>query len=235
MVTSLSETSPRRTLATYAVLVGLTPLIPVPFVDDAAEAALLRRMVRALATARGVTLGDDDVRRLAVGTGDGLVKKIARGVVVYPIKKLFRKTFFFLEGKRVIDLASLTFCRGYLLDVAFERGWAGPGAPAAPLNEAIDRACREAGTSPVEGAVRAAFHGSRAAFSTAVEGVTRALGRRGRGADEAAADAAREATAGAAAPVERELEARLRAVPAEYFQRLTDAFTTALGRAGVAT
>jgi hypothetical protein len=219
----------RRTLATYAVLIGLTPLIPVPFVDDAVEAALTRRFVRDLASARGVSLNEGDVRALAFGDGGGVVKKIARGVFVYPIKKLFRKTFFFLEGKRVVDLASLTFCRGYLLDVAFARGWAGAGAPGGPVLEAIEKACREAGTSPVEHAVRTAFNGSRAAFSGAVEGVTRAIKRARGGAEEAASEAAREADA-AAAPVGRKLEESLRAVPAEYFKRLTQAFAMALGK-----
>lgn len=225
-----AEGQQRRTIATYAVLVGLTPLIPVPFVDDVVEAALVRRFVGGLASSRGVVLSDAEVRALSFGSDGGVFKKIARGIFVYPLKKLFRKTFFFLEGKRVVDLASLTFCRGYLLDVAFERGWAGAGTPGAPVLEAIEKACREVGTSPVEHAVQAAFNGSRAAFAGAVEGVTRAFKRAKGKADEAAAEAAREASAGAATPVERKLEDTLRTVPAEYFKRLSQSFATALGK-----
>ncbi len=221
---------PRQTIATYAVLVGLTPLIPVPFLDDLVEAALVRRFVRGLAASRGVALDDNEVRGLNFDGGGGFFKKVARGVFVYPLKKLFRKTFFFLEGKRVVDLASLTFCRGYLLDLAFARGWAGGGQAPGPVVEAIEKACREAGTSPVEHAVRTAFNGSRAAFSGAVEGVTRAVARKRGRPEEAAAEAAREVSAGAAAPVERKLEDSLRAVPAEYFRSLGGSFATALGK-----
>src|SRR5687767_2663958 len=96
-----AESQQRRTIATYAVLVGLTPLIPVPFVDDVVEGALVRRFVGALSASRGVTLSDAEVRALSFGSDGGVFKKIARGVFVYPLKKLFRKTFFFLEGKRV--------------------------------------------------------------------------------------------------------------------------------------
>lgn len=225
-----SEGQQRRLIATYAVLIGLTPFIPVPFVDDVVEAALLRRFVRGLAASRSITIGEDEVRGLATGTGDGVLKKVARGIVVYPIKKLFRKTFFFLEGKRVVDLASLTFCRGYLLDLAFARGWAGGGVSAGAVNEAIEKACREAGTSPIEHAARAAFNGSRAALSGAVEGLTRAVAKARGKVEEVASEAAREASEGATAPVERKFEEALRAVPAEYFQRLSGAFATALGK-----
>jgi hypothetical protein len=211
-------------LASHAVLIGLTPLIPVPFVDDAVEGWLWRSMVRALANTRQLALADHDVRALAEGPSGSLLRTAARGVLLYPVKRLIRKAFFALEGKRMIDLTSRAYCVGYLIDVAFARGWHQPAGRAASVREAAERACREVGTSPVESAVRTAFESSKTAVSAAARAVGSAMPWR-QGASQGADEAARSAASGVGARV----DGAIGNLPASYFERLTRAFATALG------
>jgi hypothetical protein len=149
----------------YAVLCGLTPLLPVPLADEAAHVYFARRMLRRLAARRGIALAADDVRALvdsAWGCGPGCLVS----VVVYPLKKLFRTLFFFLEWKRAVDVASAAYHFGLLFDRALEAGWWNPGAPeqAVRLRGAIDRVLRRQGTNPVELAFRRTFRASRTAL-----------------------------------------------------------------------
>ena len=46
----------QRGLVTYSVLAGLTPLIPVPFVDDLVKNYFRRRLLRSLAAEAGRAL-----------------------------------------------------------------------------------------------------------------------------------------------------------------------------------
>jgi uncharacterized protein (DUF697 family) len=51
-------------LLTHAVLVALTPLIPLPFMDDWVRGHLERRLVKTLAREHGRDLSDEDARAL---------------------------------------------------------------------------------------------------------------------------------------------------------------------------
>ena len=153
----------QRTIITHAVLIGLTPLIPVPVVDDLAKSYFQRRMVRSLAAMRGRQLGAEDVDTLATDRGGGGCLRGCLTVIVYPIKKIFRKIFFFLELKRAVDLTSGAFHHGYLVDYLFAE-WDALGAGAkstAEVRDAIDAVCREAPIKPLESAVGATFRQSK--------------------------------------------------------------------------
>ena len=65
------------------MLVGLTPLIPVPFVDDLVRGHLMRRMVRALAAERGRALSNEEVQALTEDRG-GCLAGCAGQFVVWP-------------------------------------------------------------------------------------------------------------------------------------------------------
>ena len=52
-----------------------------------------------------------------------------KGVALMPLKLLLRKAFFVLSGKRIVDLGSICYHRGRLLDLTFAEGWCRPTGP----------------------------------------------------------------------------------------------------------
>src|SRR5437763_14965254 len=91
-----SEAGNQRSLVAHAVLAGLTPLIPVPVVDDLAKNYFRRRLVRRLAAAHGRGLSGEELSALTKERGRGCVRGCLTAVVVYPLKAVFRKVFYFL-------------------------------------------------------------------------------------------------------------------------------------------
>lgn len=171
-ITRAAETGNRRGLVTYAVFVGLTPLIPVPLVDDLAQSYFRRRLVRMLAASHGRQLSPEDFEALASERGGGgCLRGCAVQAVVYPLKKVFRKVFFFLEWKRAADLTSQTYHYGYLLNYALQpREGGGPIISlrgAGEVREAIEAVCREAPIKPVESAVGGTFRQSKRVLQSA--------------------------------------------------------------------
>lgn len=212
-------------ILTHSVLIGVTPLIPVPFLDDAVKAYLQRRLVRSLARARGVELGGDDVKQLADERG-GCLSGCLGTVLLYPIKKLVRKLLIFLEMKRAVDLVSLSYHRGLLFDYALERGWVGaPGTrPAADVRSAVDEVIRETPVRPVEEAVRSTFRQSKSALVGAASLMQRALrGVSGRPTvDEVgvAIERVEEEEERQVEGVVASLAARIQAIPGEHFDAM---------------
>ncbi len=158
---------PRRPIATssllisHAVLVGLTPLIPIPILDDVVKAYVERRLTREVAALHGVTLSDDDVRALAEGPGESIFAQLGRGALLLPVRLLFRKIFFVLELKRASDAASASYHHGYLLDAAFAAGVHPPKYGAGAVRWAIDDTLKDSPHSPIGGAIRVSFEGSK--------------------------------------------------------------------------
>ena len=173
----------RKLLTTHAVLVGLTPLIPVPFVDDMVKSHLLRRMAGELAAARGRQLSPEEVGALTTERGGGCLGGCLGQALLYPLKKIFRKVFYFLEWKRAADLTSRAYHHGYLIDYALAPRADGPRLierkSAAEVGAAIDAVCRESPVKPLESAVGAAFRGSKNVLTGAAAILERALRRRG--------------------------------------------------------
>ena len=182
---SIGEPSGRqRTLITYSVLTGLTPLIPVPFADDLAKAYFRRRLIRTLAEAHGLALSRDTQDALSEEGPSGCLGGCATQLLLYPLKKIFRKVFYFLEWKRAVDLTSYTYHYAYLIDYALGAGLVGgreDKRSAAEVRAAVEKSCREAPIKPVEGAVSAAFRQSKSVLISAVrllEGSLKRIGGR---------------------------------------------------------
>lgn len=161
------ERSNQRSIITHAVLAGLTPLIPVPLLDDVVKNYFQRRMLRSLAQAHGVQLDAETIATLTKERGgSGCLSGCLGQVFVLPLKLIFRKIFFFLEWKRAVDLTSHTYHQGYLLDYALREGWLGRQAnsnvaSANSIGAAIEEVCREAPIKPVETAIKVAFKQSK--------------------------------------------------------------------------
>lgn len=123
----------------HALLVGLTPLIPIPFLDDWVKNIFLRRMVRQITAARGLALGNAEVEGLLQEDfWSGCVEGCAYSVL-YLLRELFSKIFFWIEWQRAINLVSVTYYTGFLLDAALLDGYALQSSPeaAARLGKAI--------------------------------------------------------------------------------------------------
>jgi hypothetical protein len=228
----------QRGLVTHAVLVGLTPLIPVPLLDDLVKNYFRRRMVRSLAAAAGRTLDEKELDALASEAERGCLSGCLFTVLIYPVKAIFRKVFYFLEIKRAVDLASRTYHFGYVISHALRprEGGASPldlyGAKA--VNEAAQAACRDAPIKPVEAAIGGTFRQSRTALRGAAALLAGSLRRvSGRARPERVA----EAIEAIEPEEERELEPvvtriqrALASVPEEHFRSLRARFDARLAR-----
>jgi len=218
----------QRSLLTYAVFVGLTPLIPVPVLDDVVKGYFRRRLVRALGAARGRALTEEEVAGLAAEGGDGCLRGCAVQAVVYPLKKVFRKVFYFLEWKRAADLTSQTYHFGHLVGYALERRADGTTLVdlrgAAAVGAAVEAVCREAPIKPVERAVGGTFRQSHKALGAAASLLGQSLRRvTGRASGAEVARAIEEVEPREAREVEAvvtRLQRSLASVPEEHFRDL---------------
>lgn len=131
-------------ILTQSILVGLTPLIPIPIVDDAVKNFFLRGMVRQITAGRGVTLTPAQIEALIQEDfWDGCITGCI-GAVGYLLRELVSKVFFFLEWRRAFLLIAQTYNTGFLLDAALLDGYPlagvnGSTVEAARLREAIRR------------------------------------------------------------------------------------------------
>jgi len=223
-----TQDSNQHWLATHAVLVGLTPLIPVPFLDDVAKGYFRRRLVRQLASSHGRELGAAELDALTKEDEGGCLRGCLLTALVYPLKKVFAKVFYFLEWKRAADLTSHTYHFGYLINYALRRGPDGRslvdarGADA--VGAAVAAACREAPIKPVEGAVSATFRQSHKVLRGAANLLGASLRRLARRAPaEQVAEAIEEVEPQERReiePVVSRLQRLVAAVPEEHFARL---------------
>lgn len=220
-------------LLTHAVLVGLTPLIPIPLLDDAVKGAIERRLVGELARVHGVTLSKADVAALASDPGDGIFLSIAKGIVTFPFKLIFRKLFVVLEVKRASDEASRCYHRGLLLDLALGSRVVAPIGPKPPaeVRVAVERACAEVSVSPLGRVFGGVFEGSKGVLGAIGRDLMRRILRRGPPTQEKV-----DAAVGAEAAGETRVTGlvdRLRtamgSVPAAHFAALEDRFEAILG------
>lgn len=131
-------------ILTHSVLVALTPLIPIPILDDVVKNVFLRNMVRQITAARQITLTPAQVEAFIQDNfWDSLIDGCLN-LVFYILRELLSKIFFFVEWRRAINLVSTTYYTGFLLDAALLDGYALAGEngstwPAEWLREAIRR------------------------------------------------------------------------------------------------
>ena len=178
-----------RRLVFYALLTGLCPLIPAPFVDDWARDRLRRRLVDELALELGPSLTQDQRSHLACGpskTLAGCLRGCATGapfkVAFYVVSKLFRSTFrkifIFLAIKDAADTFSRTLHEGHLLrHVVAQRLVPETSERVAAIRTALVDACNAVDTRSVRHVARGVMGSGRAVMKKAA----RLLRRRGPG------------------------------------------------------
>ncbi len=116
-----------RRLTFFGLLASLTPLIPLPFVDDWAAAWVERRQIADAFRRRGLEAQGWHVETLTWSGEEGrrgCLYPLLLGfrLALYVVKKIFRKLLIFLLVKDCVDRFSTTFHHGYLLHTAFENG-----------------------------------------------------------------------------------------------------------------
>ena len=151
-------------------------------------------------------------------------------VLVYPLKAVFRKLFYFLEWKRAVDLTSRTYHYGYLVGHALRRR---EGAPslldahgARAVSEAIEAVCREAPIKPLESAVGGTFRKSKGVLRSAAALLSGSL-RRQPPQPERVAEAIESVEPEEVRelrPVVTRLQSSIASVPEEHFRSLRENF-----------
>jgi hypothetical protein len=131
-------------ILTHAVLVALTPLIPIPILDDWVKNMFLRRMVRQLTDMRGQPLSPDQVEALIQEDFWDSCVEGCFNLGLYLIRELLSKIFFLIEWRRAFQLIGVVFYTGFLIDSALLDGYEvsapdGSSARAARLREAVRR------------------------------------------------------------------------------------------------
>jgi len=224
--------SGRPVLIIHSVLVGLTPLIPVPLLDDAVKHYIERRMVRAIGEAHDLELSKQDVGELVDDVDGSLLGSIAMGVITFPVKLIFRKLFVVLEVKRASDEASRAYHRGYLLDRALSSQLMRPGGRHSPkqIRAALDAATDDGSVSPVGSVMRAVFQSSKDIVESAGKSlISKLRGKSGKVSEEAISAAVDDtASKGPVATIAERLQAALGELPADHFRELEQRFDRAV-------
>jgi len=212
------------TISTSAILIGLTPLIPIPFADDLAKSYFQRRLVRNLASEQKKNLSDEAIKELVDEEKSGCLLGCLTTILIYPFKKILRKVFFFLEIKRSIDIISRTYHYGYLLEYSFKQDFCQPmgSYSATEIREAIQATCREVGTNPIEKAIQATFKQSKQTIKELADMLWKNLSKiTGKPNEEDLKQAAETVeSAEARKGITSQLQQALESVPADYFQGL---------------
>lgn len=156
-------------ILSHVVMIGASALVPVPFLDDVAKAYLEKSLFSVIAQRSGLTLSKDERYEL---TQDSSKKGcFAWGCLgsafLYPLKKLLRKIFFFLEIKRCVDQSTTALAEAYLFKLTLHRGLWKPGGgseDAKAVRRAIRQTCQSQGVKPLETSIRHAFEGTKGIF-----------------------------------------------------------------------
>lgn len=173
---SAPSSAPLGRVAFHAVASGLTPLIPVPFLDDYALYQVREQLVRSLLEERGLRAPDKAVEALAGSslgrTMGGRLVSYLKGMMLLPVKKMFRKVFIVLWVKDCVDVASVSLHHGYLLHHALARGdldaHSLTGDKPETIHVAIVAACAEVDARIVNQALRRLFESSRVLMAEAM-------------------------------------------------------------------
>ncbi len=169
--TTNADLFPLRRLVFSSLLVGMTPLVPIPLLDDWAGDVLRRRLAADLAQHyEAKELGAAELELLALGrrdvTAGGCLKGCASSalglafkLVLKIFRKLARKILFFLTVKDCVDTFSRTFHEGYLLRHALARGVLAGEERAAVVRQALETTLEEIDVRPFEGHVGKVLRG----------------------------------------------------------------------------
>jgi hypothetical protein len=231
----MSDKKNTEIISSHSILIGLTPIIPIPFADDFAKNYFQERMVRKLAENYNYSLSSEDLKIITSEEHKGCLPGCLTSILFYPLKKLFRKIFFFLEWKRAIDTVSKFYHKGYLIDYALSKELLAPKGSynITQLRNAIDQTCQEVGTNPIEKTVKATFDRSKETLKDITDSLWKNIsqigGKKGQPSKEEIEKAALNLeSAEVKTGVNLELEKALIKIPKDYFEELEAKFMARL-------
>lgn len=166
---SLYDLVKDTTVLSQVVMIGASALVPIPFLDDVAKAYLEKSLFSTLAERSGLSLSKEEKYHLTQDTqGKGCWAFGCLGsAFLYPVKRLLRKVFFFLEVKRCVDQSTTALAQAYLFKLALKRGLWKPNSGVADsecVRRAIVATCHSQGVKPLETSIRHAFEGTKGLF-----------------------------------------------------------------------
>ncbi len=153
------KTTPEPLLGTFAVLPALTGFLPVPLLDGIISRQIARRMVTTVAGTHYLTLPEEEVKLLASEPDESFLdflKGAAKGLLLFPIRLLFRAVFLILDAKEVTDLVGRAYARSVLLDIGFGEGWYMRHG-AVKLGQAVEQVLTTVDTRPTQHAASASW------------------------------------------------------------------------------
>jgi len=138
-----------------ATCAGLTPLVPIPFVDLALEAVFRRRMPGKISSVRNRDLAPQTGSALSRGTGtlvsvEGCLK-VPLAVTRYVLRRIWRKLIYVFAIADAAKLTSEYWHRAYLLDHLIRAGHAEPEVDWPRSAEVFATVLRDTDTSPLTG------------------------------------------------------------------------------------
>jgi hypothetical protein len=140
-----------------ATCAGLTPLIPIPFVDLILEIVFRRRIPSAIARKRGVELSPSAIRQLGQGepwlTLAGCLA-LPFKVLLWVIKRVWRKIVYVLAVADAVESVSEYWHRAYLIDHAVRAGHLEESTDVDWSVHVIRTVLAEADTSPLRTVAR---------------------------------------------------------------------------------
>jgi hypothetical protein len=166
----MNKTTPRTTpqrsreliVAYHTILIGTSPLIPVPFLDEWIMTHVWRHMVSELAKSYGCQLSSVQVRQLAYQNQFNCSQGCA-AIIIYPLKEIIGEILFWLEWRRGVNLATSAYYSGYLLNVLFAIETFDPRR-ASQYQEAIQTAIKGTNSKLVRKVIRGTFLSGKGAF-----------------------------------------------------------------------
>ncbi len=235
MVDSAPIAVSQPVLLSHAVLVGLTPLIPIPFLDDVVKRAVERRLVRHIAERHGRTLSKRELAELTEEPGGSVLWAIGKGIVLFPFKLIFKTVFLVLEVKAASDEASACYHRGLLFDLVLRSGALAPDGPKSTeeVRSAVHTVASGSQISPLGRALQGVFEGSKDALTSIGRTLLARIGKGGKATKRAVEDAVERTVDddadGALGGLLGRMAAAVAEVPDAHFVTLEQALERELG------
>ncbi len=108
-------------IAELAALIGLCPLLPLPFADHWMARRLLGTLYAFVARQRGLEL-DEDCLEVMTRDPESVLRRVLVKLFWWPIRKLLKTVLYFLTLKECVDWSAEALLRGRMVALAVDRG-----------------------------------------------------------------------------------------------------------------
>jgi hypothetical protein len=220
------------TVLYHTILIGVSSLIPFPFIDDVIAGYFRRRLIWRLAKKSGRQLSSQQVRQLGQEQGFGCVSGCLM-VVGYLLEETIQTFLPWLKWQKGIDRATDAYYSGYLWDVMFSSA-SFDANQAGAYGRAVERAKKGTNPALVKNLIRGTFTSSKGLLRDVARGLVRFWGyylrlpfrlfrRRGRRGSNPLDESVEEEQPrifALAGEITGNLRDRLGAVPQEHYDRL---------------